>query len=101
PHSLHTRCASFASPQFGHSTIPGIESLMCERRLFLRVFEVLLFGTAIILPPQCSALKLLIFLVSDRQLVFHCLLPIPLLLSNHLCLMTRVVHHSQYKLSVS
>ncbi|KSU50550.1 hypothetical protein AS033_03985 [Exiguobacterium indicum] len=27
PHALQTRCESFISPQFGHSTIPGTRSL--------------------------------------------------------------------------
>lgn len=46
PQFGHTRCASLYSPQLSHFTMPGTVSLKCVRRLFLRVVDVLLLGTA-------------------------------------------------------
>lgn len=48
PHTLHTRCANFNSPQLSHFTMPGTTNLKCVRRLFLRDLDVFPKGTAIV-----------------------------------------------------
>lgn len=64
PQDLHTRCASFISPQFGHSTIPGTCNLKCVRRNLFFVLDVLLKGTAIFPTSlQSNALRIIFFLI--------------------------------------
>ena len=52
PQLAQRRCGSFGSPQFSQLAIDGGVNASCERRFLVREWECLLFGKAIIFPPN-------------------------------------------------